>query len=346
MEAIFNILNYILLSALVIFAIVIGLQKRKEKKAPSSKDAIPGPNVKDSTKNVDYEMGFVQDFLDFEKIYNDMIIRNNGSNFTMVIHCSGINFDLMSENERTMVEEAFIELLNFIQFPIQIYVQTRKVDLKDSLKTYGTKITAIDNELREIADEYTNLKAQDPDDIEQLGMLEYELQRKHNLYEYASDLKKQIERMSVNSNVLQHKYYIVVTYHTEELGLMTKFNEAEIYDMAFGELYTRCQSMIGALAGCDIEAKIVDSNSLAELLYMAFNRDDGELYRLKDNLEAGFYRLYSTTENVLDIQKNVEDYVEEGQPEEYILSLEDGYGLDELSKEFLLESAGEEIEVK
>ena len=340
MESIFNLLSIIVLCTLVIIVAVLGYQRFKDKKKLSANKTSTSEFESQPHRKAEYDIGNVQDFLDFDKIYNDMIIRDNGSKFTMIVHCSGINFDLMSDNERTMVEEAFIELLNFIQFPIQIYVQTRKVDLKDSLKTYSTKIQAIEAEIKELADEYSNLKIEEPDNVDRIGILEYEIKRKQNLYEYAADLKKHIERMSINNNVLQQRYYVIVTYHIEELGMMIKLNESEILEMAFNELYTRCHSIIGALSGCDIDSKILDSNGLAELLYMAFNRDDGELYRLKDNLEAGFYRLYSTTESAMDIQQGISSYIEDEEEDEFLL-LTDGFEFNEFSKEILLESNGE-----
>lgn len=335
MTTVFNVLNYIVLFILLTAVVIFGYQRRKSKKSQPKSINLP----KEDKKNIDYGCEYVQDFLNFERIDKDMIIREKGSKFTMVIHCSGINFDLMSESEKTMVEEAFIELLNFIQFPIQIYVQTRKVDLKDSLKSYSSKITTIENELRALVDEHSSLKADNTTSSEQLEMLEYEIKRKQNLYEYAADLKTHIERMSINSNVLQHRYYIVVTYRIEELGLMVDFTDEEIAEMAYSELYTRCHSIISALVGCDIEAKILDSNGLAELLYMAFNRDDAELYRLNDSMEAGFYRLFSTTDAAVGAQPNIAGAASD--ENEMQVQLAYGLGFDEISKKLLMESAGE-----
>jgi hypothetical protein len=336
----FNVLNGIVILVIAVFAIIVGIDKMKNKKSASPETNQSMPNNKKASD--EYKTEYVQDFMDFEKIYKDMIIRDKGTKFTMVIHCSGINFDLMSENERTMVEEAFIELLNFIQFPIQLYVQTRKVDLKDSLKIYGSKVTAIENQLRLLVDKYNTLKTEKSSDKDELSIIAYEIERKTNLYEYAVDLKKYIERLSINSNVLQYRYYIAITYHIEELGLMTNFTENEITEMAYSELYTRSHSIINALVSCDIVAKAMDSNSLAELLYMGFNRDDGELFRLKDNMEAGFYRLYSTTETIMGPE--IEEYEDEqdGMQAQF-LTIDDNFELDEYSKEILQESADESI---
>ena len=306
MGSVNNVLNIIFLVFLIFAGGVALYQKKASKNKKTSGDANGSSEISKSiqkTKDNCESVG-VTDFLNFEKISNDMIIRDMSTKFTMVVHCSGLNYDLMSENEKAMVEESFIDLLNFIQFPTQIYVQTRKVDLKDSLKLYEQKVKNIENEIRILIDRYNELKAQKNVSYDQLGILEYEIQRKENLYDYAQDLKNHIERMSMNKDVLQQKYYIVLTYHIEELGLMNNLTEPEVEQMARAELITRCSSIMGAIGGCGIEAEILDSNGLAELIYMAVNRDDAEQYRLKDSMEAGFYRLYSTTETAKALQQD------------------------------------------
>lgn len=333
MGFVYNVLNIFFLVVLIAGVYMYSQQKKEKNK--ETKEFNTTVN-----KKYDFRVEGVESFLDFDRIYNNMIIRKNGSMFTMVINCSGINYDLMSADEKIMIEEAFIELLNFLRFPIQLYVQTRKVDLKDSLKTYGEKIRSIEKELNTLTEEYDSIKLKNPEDTEKLGMLSYEMERKQNLLEYAIDLKDNIEKMSINKNVLQYKYYIVLTYRIEEIGLMTNFTEKEILDMAFTELLTRSQSIVGALMGCSIEAKILNSNELAELLYVAFNRDDAELYRLKDNMEAGFYRLFSTTESALTIKQASPVSVEIGLDDQLYL-LNEKYSIldEEVSEAYLLESA-------
>ena len=76
---------------------------------------------------------------------------------------------------------------------------------------------------------------------------------------------------------------------------------------SFNELYTRCRSMITALSVCSINSKILNSNELAELLYMAYNRDDADIYQLDRALDAKYDELYVTAEDVLDKRKRVLD---------------------------------------
>ena len=55
-------------------------------------------------------------------------------------------------------------------------------------------------------------------------------------------------------------------------------NEEEKKGMIFSELYTRAQALIRALFSCEMKCKILNSNELVELLYIAYNRDESEIY--------------------------------------------------------------------
>ena len=70
--------------------------------------------------------------------------------------------------------------------------------------------------------------------------------------------------------------------------------------MAFSDLYTKAQALISSLGVCDVAGKVLDSEELAELLYIAYNRDESETYQLDNALKAGVDELYSTAKNVLD----------------------------------------------
>lgn len=105
--------------------------------------------------------------------------------------------------------------------------------------------------------------------------------------------------MSLNKNVLNQKYYVVIPYYADELG-ENNFDKKEITSLAFSELYTRAQSIVRTLGVCGVNGKILDSNSLADLLYVAYNRDDAEVYGVDKAIQAGYDELYSTAPDVLD----------------------------------------------
>ena len=88
-------------------------------------------------------------------------------------------------------------------------------------------------------------------------------------------------------------------YYSEELG-QNDFDKEEIKNLAFSELYTRCQSIVRTLAACEVNGKILNSYELIDLLYVAYNRDEQETYGIDKALRAGYDELYSTAPDVLD----------------------------------------------
>ena len=127
----------------------------------------------------------------------------------------------------------------------------------------------------------------------------YELTKTTNLYEYGKDIIYSTERMSLNKNVLNQKYYVVIPYYPEELG-ENNFDKQEITNMAFSELYTRAQSIIRTLGVCGVNGRVLNSNDLVDLLYVAYNRDDAEVYGVDKAIESGYDELYSTAPDVVD----------------------------------------------
>ena len=105
--------------------------------------------------------------------------------------------------------------------------------------------------------------------------------------------------MSLNKNVLRKHYYIIIPYYTSELG-NNFLDEEEKKNMVFSELYTRAQSIIRTLFACSMKCRVMNSNDLVELLYVAYNRDESEIYGVEKALQAGYGELYSTAPDVLD----------------------------------------------
>ena len=77
-------------------------------------------------------------------------------------------------------------------------------------------------------------------------------------------------------------------------------DKQEITNMAFSELYTRAQSIIRTLGVCGVNGRVLNSNDLVDLLYVAYNRDDAEVYGVDKAIESGYDELYSTAPDVVD----------------------------------------------
>ena len=240
--------------------------------------------------------------LDFDEIKDDMIIRKNRQQYVMVIQCKGINYDLLSEEEKESVESGFVEFLNTIRFPIQLYVQTRSLNLRKTIEGYKEKVGVIADEIKALRKRREEL-LKTPNSDKELDMIEFEIRRKENVLEYGQDISNYIGRMSLNQNVLQQKTYVVVSYFKSELGNVSNYSKDEIINMVFTELYTRAQTLIRSLASAQVSGRILNSEELSELLYIAYNRDEEQIYQLDRALDAQYDALYSTAKDVLEKRK-------------------------------------------
>ena len=126
-----------------------------------------------------------------------------------------------------------------------------------------------------------------------------EIARLQNLYDYGVDVVENIEKTSQNKNVLRKHYYIIVPYYSSEIdGDM--LDPEEQRNMIFSELYTRAQSIIRTLFACSMKCRILNSYELADLLYVAYNRDESEVYGIDKALRAGYNDLYTTGQDIID----------------------------------------------
>lgn len=284
-----------------IFFIIIGLvvfqltRKSHTETKNISKEEVKSTDSKTKT----YSVESVFSFMEFDKVEDNMILQKNGNKFVMVLECQGVNYDLMSQVEKGSVEEGFIQFLNSIRYPIQIYTQTRTINLESSITTYREKVSEIDEKLAREEIKYREMVNSTQYTQEQKDKAQFELTKQRNLAEYGKDIIFNTEKMSLNKNVLNKKYYIIVPYTSDELG-QNDFDKEEIRGMAFSELYTRGQAILGTLSVCGIVGKILNSNELVDLLYVAYNRDESEAFGLDKAIKAGYQELYSTAPDVLD----------------------------------------------
>lgn len=284
---------------IVVLAIIYFTSKSKKQKKTDIQVKEEIGADKKIPKSKTFAVESVMDFMEFDKVEDNMIVQKNGNKYIMVVECQGINYDLMSEVEKNSVEEGFIQFLNTLRYPVQIYVQTRTINLGSSIQTYKEKVKKIEEDFQKQELKYKEMVSSGRYTQEQLNSAYYELTKQRNLNEYGKDIIYNTEKMSLNKNVLNQKYYIIVPYYPEDLG-QNDFDKEEIKNLAFSELYTRCQSILRTLSGCEVNGKILSSNELVDLLYVAYNRDESETYGLEKALRAGYDELYSTAPDVLD----------------------------------------------
>lgn len=206
-----------------------------------------------------------QKYLDIAEIRDDVVIMKDGS-LRGAIMTSSINFALKSPQEQEAVIGSYVRFLNTIDFPVQIIIQSRRLDLDNYIEELEGKAKKQKNEL---------LKAQ---------ITEY--------IEYIKDL-------IVMGDIMTKKFFIVCSYNSVEKkmagskGFFQKLTEMvsptafltlsnatfERYKL---ELEKRMSHVRNNLSSMGIAASILTTQELIELFYSSYNINTSRLQKLKE----------------------------------------------------------------
>ena len=245
-----GILFLLVLLGFILFVLIIKIRKKDD----SEKQEVINVKSKEENANLITRTGktinSIYKFMEFDEIADNMIARKNRKQFVMVIQCKGINYDLLSEDEKNAVEAGFIEFLNTLRFQVQLYVQTRSLNLTDILNQYEKRIENINDQIIKIDSQIEMARTRGNNEL--LERLLFEKRRKENILEYGESIEDYTQRISENKNILQQKTYIILSYFVSEYGDTSNYSKEEVNDIAFTELYTRAQTLIRALASAEV----------------------------------------------------------------------------------------------
>ena len=74
-----------------------------------------------------------QQFIEIEEIKQDTIMLRNGG-LRKILLVSGLNFGLKSEEERGLIIYSFQSFINGLDFSVQIFIHSRKLNIEEYLK--------------------------------------------------------------------------------------------------------------------------------------------------------------------------------------------------------------------
>ena len=291
----------IALFALIVTYVVLVIKNKRKEINNQENNTIKESGKSEATKNKELSRGSVYDFMDFDEITDNMIIRKNRTQYIMVVRCKGVNYDLMSEEEKVSVESGFVQFLNTLIFPIQLYIQTTSLNLRDIIEEYKNRIKIIQKDIKKIDEQIISARNNE----KKMEKLLFEKRRLNNVLEYGIDISDYIARMSINRNILQQKTYLVISYFKGENEISENLSKEEIDNLCFSELYTRTQTAIRALGASGVIGRILNSEELSELLYSAYNRDESEIMQLSKALDSEYDALYSTSKDVLKKKEEI-----------------------------------------
>lgn len=203
-----------------------------------------------------------QQYLDIAEIKEDCVVLKDGT-LRAVIMVSSINFALKSEDEQNAIIAAYISFLNFLEFPLQIVIQSRQLDID----TYLDK-------LKKIEKEQTN-------ELLRMQTAEYR--------QYVSELVQIGE-------IMTKRFYIIVPYNplsdkqkswvNRFLGIFSTASEVKLNQKTFEkrrhDLFQRVENVVTGLSSMTLKAVVLDTQSLIELYYNTYNPDVYNMEKLAD----------------------------------------------------------------
>lgn len=213
------------------------------------------PTQKSSVKNRKASSAqSTQIYLDIAEIKDNIVILKNGG-LRAILQTNSINFNLKSEDEQNSIIYGYQSFLNSLDFPVQIVVQSRKLDIDQYIEN-----------VREIGDKHTNILL------------------KEQTTEYCDYIKKLVEY----ADIMEKKFYVVVPfdpYRNRKQSFMSKFmNNISATDSVDNikrrhrefegmkkNLIERISSITAGLEGCNLRVAQLQTPQLIELFYQIYN---------------------------------------------------------------------------
>ena len=101
----------------------------------------------DSTKTI--KGPATQEFVDIDKIRDGIVIMKNGG-LRMVLLCGSRNLELESIDSQSAIIGAYADFINSFEWPLQILIHSRKMDIKPYLASLEERLKVQENELLKI----------------------------------------------------------------------------------------------------------------------------------------------------------------------------------------------------
>ena len=190
-------------------------------------------------------------FLDIAEVKEDTVIMRDGT-LRAVILVSSINFALKSEDEQNAIISAYVSFLNNIDFPLQIVIQSRELNIENYIKSLKQKEKEQTNEL---------LKMQ------------------------TGEYVQYIQELISMSKIMNKRFYVVLAYNPlsdKQKGFFSRFFDvfkpatlikmkSNIFQRRKVELARRVDNIIAGLGSIGLQSVQLDTQSLLELYYNTYN---------------------------------------------------------------------------
>ena len=226
-----------------------------------------------------------QDYIDIGEIRDGIIITKEGG-LRMILLASAINFDLKSEKEQNALIGQYQNFLNSLEHPIQILMQSRKLDLTDYLEKLKQRSLIEKNQLIKIQmDDYIVF----------------------------------IRRLLSIANIMDKKIYIIIPMDPPSVQsrsffdklfnplnkLQVKISPAE-FESYKKQLLERANTVVSGLSPLGIRVIPLNTQQIIELFYSSFNLEEATKEKLLqvDNLESPIIKRQETSQQSSQKEKS------------------------------------------
>lgn len=220
----------------------------------------------------------------------------------------GVNYNLLSTSEKLVLEEVFQKTLNGLDYPIQIYVQSRKINLDSYNALYKKRIDELKDVLKQEQNKFTRLTERQAE-LAELQEAKSDVERAQSQITYGESVIEFINRISASDDILDKKYFIMTPYYYDASQFNQKQTEEEKFETAFNAIINRLESILMSLHGGNMEGKVLNGVEMAELLYNSYNKPDADKYKLGNAIKSGFANYIVTSRPVeykfIDHEKRV-----------------------------------------
>lgn len=192
-----------------------------------------------------------QKYVDVDEIKDGVIVLKNGS-LRSILLVSSINFDLKSTDEQDAIILQYQAFLNSLDFPLQIMISSRRLNIDPYIDFLGEKERVQSNELLRLQiSEYQNF----------------------------------IKNLTEVSNIMTKSFYITVPFspvESKEGGFFSKISamfsphqeimkKRETFETYKNQLWQRVDHVISGLSGIGLKIVPLETQEIIELLYNSYN---------------------------------------------------------------------------
>lgn len=206
-----------------------------------------------------------QMYMRIAEIHDDTVVLKNGG-LRIVLKATALNFNLKSEQEQNALIAGYQSFLNTLDFPVQIVVRSKKMDIDQYIE-----------KLRGLGENQANplLKKQ--------------------TFEYADFIQKLVEY----ADIMAKEFYVVIPfnpYRAEKMNFFEKFmsrlrprdSYAEVkkrhgeFEQLKKDLNQRINVVKTGLENCGVKSEQLTTQELIELFYNIYNPQVARNEKVKD----------------------------------------------------------------